>query len=391
MSKSPAHQNPFLLIVCIVAAVSLLAPVIASAQMRSGYWVDDGGSITHVDRADASQIVAEEWHVRLYERGVPTGGRNSWGLIIGKSPESVMRQLKEAQDAELVWDRFLGKSNDSERYTYFNSLGHIALIKRGKRKASTDHETQRLSEVFSKIKTYREAAKQIDKTITEEPARTNPFAEVGKVFKEYATNLRYAAERAHKLQELLNDSTMTLASQIAPELDEITRELNTSERELGQMQASIAQTKSQPASPQTFASALQNAADIINALPRRIEDPDRQATWDTFTARIVGSQLLVTLNMTDANNTPTRTFYETLSLSEFRPEVTYSTKESDFGVTFISTRPVPVRSEIHLLNGSVSRGEDSRTSFRIGAGNERNAAKLAGALRYAIRLSKNSN
>src|SRR5260370_2772915 len=116
-------------------SVSLLAAVVAvSAQEQTNYtkyYVYDGTTLQVAD--DFSSYRSDrQWQVSLYEEGVHipyyTAGLqySRWGMIQGRSAESVERRLKAAQSFEKAYMNFFGPGTWG-RYTFFNALGPIAV------------------------------------------------------------------------------------------------------------------------------------------------------------------------------------------------------------------------------------------------------------------------
>src|SRR5688572_23853429 len=93
------------------------------------YYVDDGTTIAPVYSNDLPTSKIQEWQVRLYRRGEPTGGRDNWGLITGSTSDKVMEELRSSQAFEKRYARWIGKPEEYEINTHFNYLGPIAIVK----------------------------------------------------------------------------------------------------------------------------------------------------------------------------------------------------------------------------------------------------------------------
>jgi hypothetical protein len=118
-----------------VLSVSLLALVVTvHAQEQTDYtnnYVFNGTTLQVLDDA-SSYRTGQQWQVWLYQEGVHipryTAGLqySRWGLIQGRSAESVKGQLKAAQNFEKAYSYFFGPGTWG-RYTFFNALGPIAI------------------------------------------------------------------------------------------------------------------------------------------------------------------------------------------------------------------------------------------------------------------------
>jgi cell wall-associated NlpC family hydrolase len=93
-----------------------------------GFYVFDGKSVAAVQNKDPKDVQAQvqEWQLWLYKDGQPTGDRSKrWGLISGKSIESIKRQLEAAQQRQRASEKYFRKT---EVDTYFNPYGPVALL-----------------------------------------------------------------------------------------------------------------------------------------------------------------------------------------------------------------------------------------------------------------------
>src|SRR5260370_5239853 len=118
-----------------VLSVSLLAAAVTvRAQDQTNYikyYVFDG-TILQVAEDSSFYRTDRQWQVWLYQEGVYipryTAGLqySRWGLIQGRSAESVTRRLKAAQSFERAYLNFFGPGTWG-RYTFFNALGPIAI------------------------------------------------------------------------------------------------------------------------------------------------------------------------------------------------------------------------------------------------------------------------
>jgi hypothetical protein len=130
------HCQPSLLFLFVCHLVLTLCVGPVSAQ-SSGFWVWNGTSLTRVYDNNTSQFVVREWQVWLYNMGKPTGGKDYWGMLTGRTSEEVMQRLKQDQGFELRSNNFFGKGRvPSQTLGNFNPLGPIAIVERPAPKAT---------------------------------------------------------------------------------------------------------------------------------------------------------------------------------------------------------------------------------------------------------------
>jgi len=141
-------------------SVSLLAAVVAvRAQEQTNYtkyYVFDGTTLQVADDF-SSYRTDRQWQVWLYEEGVHiphyTAGLqySRWGLIQGRSAESVKRQLKAAQSFEKAYLNFFGPGTWG-RYTFFSALGPIAITDQAVEKnPAALEERYQLDELYDRV------------------------------------------------------------------------------------------------------------------------------------------------------------------------------------------------------------------------------------------------
>src|SRR5260370_18506473 len=132
---SPGRRKPmrkpalFVLSVCLIA---LVVTVHAQEQTHyTNYYVFNGTTLQVVDDASFYQT-DQQWQVWLYQEDVHipryTAGLqySRWGLIQGRSAESVKGRLKAAQDFEKAYLNFFGPGTWG-RYTFSNALDPISI------------------------------------------------------------------------------------------------------------------------------------------------------------------------------------------------------------------------------------------------------------------------
>ncbi len=194
------------------------------------YYRSDGRSTPSIIQGDPRNEQVDEWEIWLYPSGVPTGAAASrWGLITGKTVDSVTRQLKLNQDFERRFNRFFHTRDD--RFTFENYLGPIAIIRResspsggfldGAKKLQ--ELASQASEIFG---SYNNAASILGDEIEKENPTSRSAAQ------EFLKNLHEAMERTAKLRESLQTWGDTMLPQLDREFDAITRELNSAQAQI---------------------------------------------------------------------------------------------------------------------------------------------------------------
>src|SRR5712692_645650 len=143
-----------------VLSVSLLAAVVtvrAPEQTNyTNYYVFNGTTLQVADDF-SSYRTDRQWQVWLYQEGVHipryTAGLqySRWGLIQGRSAESVKGRLKAAQSFEKAYLNFFGPGTWG-RYTFFNALGPIAITDQAveTNRAAVD-ERYHLDELYDRV------------------------------------------------------------------------------------------------------------------------------------------------------------------------------------------------------------------------------------------------
>jgi methyl-accepting chemotaxis protein len=208
----------------------------AFGQDTGTFYVDNGRGVSKVENGDSTQIKVTEWQVRLYKKGQSTGGNDQWGLITGKSAQSVMEKLKKAQDFELRYNAWAGKGRvPDDVFTHFNPLGPIAVVEREptEREQALDKKRlipkeiwDRIQNAYERAKGYYEGYQRIGEITSKEPKLKTPFDNVGDVFREYTDNLREAFERVADLRRRLEGITTPSIDEINRAIDEINRSLD---------------------------------------------------------------------------------------------------------------------------------------------------------------------
>jgi len=103
----------------------------AQAQQQNSYYVYNGTTLEAMfdnpARANPTHwqiwLYQEPLHIPHYTAGLPY---SRWGVIEGRSAESVIKQLRTSQSFEEAYLNFFGPGTWG-RYTFFNPLGPIAI------------------------------------------------------------------------------------------------------------------------------------------------------------------------------------------------------------------------------------------------------------------------
>jgi hypothetical protein len=114
----------------------------ADAQQQQAYYVHDGKNL-QIIRGRPAQADYIQWQIWLYQERVHiphyTAGLpySRWGLIEGRSAESVMNQLEAFQSFERAYLNFFGPGEWGP-YTFFNPLGPIAITSEAVKKEPSE-------------------------------------------------------------------------------------------------------------------------------------------------------------------------------------------------------------------------------------------------------------
>src|SRR5258708_13253756 len=187
-----------------VLSVSLLATVVTVRVQEqttyTDYYVFTGTTLKVPD--DFSLYRTDrQWQVWLYDEGVHiphyTAGLqySRWGLIQGRSAESVERRLKAAQGFERAYLNFFGPGTWG-RYTFFNALGPIAI---------TDQAVEKNPAALDERFHLDELSGRVDRLIAgvQPSLENNESAESTSSIKEYFDQIRDASQQVSRLYSQL--------------------------------------------------------------------------------------------------------------------------------------------------------------------------------------------
>jgi hypothetical protein len=191
-----------------VLSVSLLATVVTVRVQEqtkyTDYYVFNGTTLQVAD--DFSLYRTDrQWQVWLYEEGVHiphyTAGLqySRWGLIQGRSAESVERRLKAAQGFEKAYLNFFGPGTWG-RYTFFNALGPIAI---------TDQAVEKNPAALDERFHLDELSGRVDRLIAgvQPSLENNESAGSTSPIKEYFDQIRDALQQVSRLYSQLAHPT----------------------------------------------------------------------------------------------------------------------------------------------------------------------------------------
>lgn len=201
-----------------LAAVAVTIPFTARAEP---FYIQDGPSIRYVENGDPAQVVSKEWQIRLYKNGRPTGGKDNWGLITGKSIESVKRQLSNSQDFQRQYAKWAGFDYQTEVYTFFNPLGPIALFRPPSGNPSL---LERLAKEMDRFGDVRRTARRIQEFLSDKPSNANPYRGIGGFLMSYGRSLVEAEKKLQELQRRLSVNEESIRA-LGRDLDALNREI----------------------------------------------------------------------------------------------------------------------------------------------------------------------
>jgi hypothetical protein len=173
---------------------------IANADTYYTYNPSTGG--LSAVQGSANEVHPTQWQIWLYASGVPHSFVKGlqWGIIGGKTIESVTKQLKDGQKVKLDFNKFSGMKET--RFTYFNPLGPIAIFESSPLPKTKEYQeaTQRLEGLDVRLHDIYDAYENAKGL-----AEGNEY-KVGSVFKEYMDNLKDAWKLKAKLRSSLDDA-----------------------------------------------------------------------------------------------------------------------------------------------------------------------------------------
>lgn len=152
------------------------------------------------------ECTCDEWQIQLLKKD----GRE-WGLITGKTLESVQRQLKKNQDFDRQYARFFNESVDDSLLNYQRPSEPICRVScptGSTRHSLSDGKGRRRDEISDFIddlqdKVIKETARVTLTLANIERKGANPFKSVGFVLRDYTNTLRDVLKRQKELRAKL--------------------------------------------------------------------------------------------------------------------------------------------------------------------------------------------
>jgi hypothetical protein len=169
----------------------------------------------------------DEWQLKLFKRD----GRE-WGMITGKTLESVQRQLKKNQDFDVSYARFFGTEVDDGGMNFQHPGKPICRVSCPTARASrSDDDEERRDEIA-------EAADEIQDKMLNEIGRVskalykierkagNPYRSVGFVLKDYTNVLKDVFKQQKELRRKLAETSANIYSTMS-DIDSLYAQLQT--------------------------------------------------------------------------------------------------------------------------------------------------------------------
>lgn len=196
-----------------------------STATAEQFYILQDGFLSFQKNGDSSTVNPDEWQIRLFPLGIPTNSKSWWGLITGKTIESVQKQLKSAQDFETTYNKWSGTIE--QQHTYFNPLGPIAKMPDNRPRMERS-VTSKAEGAVSRMLRLMDLAKAIaDIAEKDKMGLAGPIKNVGALTKEYFDNLRDAQSRLVDLQARLDSGNAV------SDLDQILASIDATEKAAG--------------------------------------------------------------------------------------------------------------------------------------------------------------
>ena len=173
------------------------------------------------------ECTCDEWQIKLYKKD----GKD-WGLITGKTLESVQRQLKKNQDFDVSYARFFNGAVDDWPMNYQRPgkpTCKVACDSGGGQTSARDDDADRKDEIeqaaddlqqkmIDEIKRVTKALYKVEKKVG------NPYRAVGFVLKDYANTLKGVFKKQKELRAKLAETTATMNATMS-DIDSVYREM----------------------------------------------------------------------------------------------------------------------------------------------------------------------
>ena len=215
MSKGRMTRIVF---ICAVTLFALCVPAIALAQTDEAKFPVTDCRGHSAGLCLKGECTCDEWQIKLYKQD----GRD-WGLITGKTLESVQRQLKKNQEFDEEYARFFHIPVESVGLNYQHPgkpTCKLACGNSGSRTDSDDDDRDRKDEIeqaaddlqqkmIDEIKRVTKALYKVEKKIG------NPYRAVGFVLKDYANTLKDVFKKQKELRSKLAATSETMNGTMA--------------------------------------------------------------------------------------------------------------------------------------------------------------------------------
>lgn len=191
----------------------------------------DGSQLTQeVHNTDPKTMTVLYWEMHLYKNGGTTG----WGMLMNKTYDGLMRELKNGQNFDKIWAK--ATKTDVESFDNYQHPGPaIAVVESPVRRGTIDNSSKLaisvLDEVQDLIERYNSSAqtwdllkgKWDDLKVKERGALEN----AGRVFTEYTRNFKDAFQKLTSLQSYLTRLDYSSMNELTNALDQFKESLDT--------------------------------------------------------------------------------------------------------------------------------------------------------------------
>jgi hypothetical protein len=190
-----------------------------AAQVTDGFYyvlngpVDQSAALTLV-HGDPTASGYTQWEIWLFKKNSARSSiDNRWGVLEGKSPQSVLAQLKNAQASEKAYETFVGPGTWGQ-FTTFNAAGPIAII--GGRENRKPEILSRLEELSKSYDKVTKIADIYAKIVSADPLRKFEFP-----MREYLDQMKETLEQINQLSAKVTHYTEPALAQLDKDFDEL--------------------------------------------------------------------------------------------------------------------------------------------------------------------------
>lgn len=245
------------------------------------------------------ECTCDEWQIRLFKKD-----GKEWGLIIGKTLDSVQRQLKKNQDFDVQYARFFNIAVDDPVLNYQRPGKPTCKVSCGSNPSRTiSSDRDRKDEIaeaaddlqrkmIDEIRRVSKALERVEKKVG------NPYRAVGFVLKDYTNTLKDVFKKQKELRAKLAETSVTMNATMS-DLESLYNEMQISD---GNAQSAYQKL------PNNARSFLENdeKPEVGGAWnSQRIRDFDNSVTLQT----VDFNQSQITVTVTSETNTSSRVTY----------------------------------------------------------------------------------